>query len=211
MDDVPPTGRQQKADEMRTRLLEAAHAIFAVDGVAGLTNRRIALEAGTTTQSIYTYFGSRGALVDEMYRSAIHSVNAIFDEAIAHAAADRTKQTILGVFTEAAEGYRQFCLANPAQFRMLIAREPGGDPFGEAGLRNRMVEELVRFGRSGGAWTDAVYESRVRMTVASIHGFIMSELSGGITAEHDPDRLFGELLHRCFVNYDELKALRDGN
>lgn len=208
MDDVPPTGRQQKADEMRVRLLDAAHAIFAVDGVAGLTNRRIALEAGTTTQSIYTYFGSRDALVEEMYRSAIRSVNAIFDDAISHAAADRTKSTILGVFTEAAEGYRRFCLANPAQFRMLIAREPGGDPFGEAGVRDRMVEELVRFGRSGGAWPDAVYEGRVRMTVAAIHGFMMSELSGGITAEHDPDRLFAELLHRCFVSYEDLDQLR---
>ena len=209
MDNVPPTGRQQKADEMRSRLLDAAHAIFAVDGVAGLTNRRIALEAGTTTQSIYTYFGSRDALVDEMYRSAIRSVDEIFDVAISHAATDRTKQTILGVFMEAAQGYRQFCLANPAQFRMLIAREPGGDPFGEAGLRDRMVEELVRFGRSGGGWPDAVYESRVRMTVAAIHGFMMSELSGGITAEHDPDRLYDELLQRCFVNYEELQRLRE--
>ncbi len=209
MDEAPPTGRKQKADQMRARLLDAAHRIFAVDGVAGLTNRRIALEAGTTTQSIYTYFGSRDELVDEMYRSAIRSVNSIFDAAISHAAADRSRQTILGVFTEAAEGYRRFCLANPAQFRMLIAREPGSDPFGEAGLRDRMVEELVKFGRSGGAWPDAVYESRVRMTVAAIHGFMMSEMSGGITAEHDPDRLFGELLHRCFVNYEDLLSLSD--
>lgn len=209
MDDVPPTLRQKKADEMRSRLLEAAHAIFAVDGVAGLTNRRIALEADTTTQSIYTYFGSRDALVDEMYRSAIRSVEAIFDNAVEHGSADRSQQAILDVFMEAAQGYRRFCLDNPAQFRMLVIREPGVDPLGDAGLRDRLVEVLVSFGRSGGAWPDAAYEGRVRMTVAAIHGFLMGELAGGILAEHEPDRLFDELLHRCFINYEELRRLQD--
>ena len=208
MGDLAPSGRQQKSEEMRKRLLDAAYSIYAAEGSVGLTNRKIAIQADTTTQAIYTYFGSRDALVDEMYTSAVRSVDAIFTEAVATASSDRSQRTILEIFTMVARTYRQFCLDNPAQFRMLLTSgSDPRDPTDVVGLSDRLIDEITSFGRSGGDWTDPFYGARVRLTLAAMHGFIMAELAGNIGPDHDPDRLYGELIQRLLVPFDDLAGL----
>ncbi len=195
---------------MRTRLLDAAEELYAVEGSTALTNRRVSAAALTTTQSIYTYYGNREALIDDMYRRAINGVQSLIDSAvvIAPPAGERTPDSIVDTFRVLARAYRDYCLAHPARFRLL--RSSGTDPEApeEASqLRERLVAALIGFGRSGGQWQDPAYENRVRLTVSAIHGFITGELEGFIRQEHDADRLFDELVYRCQVPYEQLEAV----
>ncbi|MEM9133777.1 MAG: TetR/AcrR family transcriptional regulator [Actinomycetota bacterium] len=195
---------------MRTRLLDAAEKLYAAEGSTALTNRKISAAALTTTQSIYTYYGSREALIDDMYRRAIEGVQSLLDSTVVVAppVEQRTPHSIVDTFQTLARAYRQYCLAHPARFRLL--RAAGADPEApeEAGqLRERLVATLIGFGRSGGHWQDPIYENRVRLTVSAVHGFIMAEIDSFVRPEHGGDRLFDELVYRCLVPYEQLEAV----
>ena len=55
------------ADETRRRLLEAATAEFAANGIAGARVDRIAANAGCNKQAIYAYFESKDGLFEAVY------------------------------------------------------------------------------------------------------------------------------------------------
>ena len=58
---VPRTDEQSKA------ILEAASRILSADGAGALTVRRIASEAGCSTMGLYSRFGGKEGVVDELY------------------------------------------------------------------------------------------------------------------------------------------------
>jgi AcrR family transcriptional regulator len=200
--------RAAKADAMRTSLLNAAEMLYAREGSAALTNRRITTEAATTTQSIYTYFGSRESLVAAMYTRAIEGVEEIIADATAIAEERRTTDTVIDAFKDVARAYRQYCLQHPGRFRIIrVADDDPGAPAEATALRQRIVDALVAFGRSSGEWSEEYYESRSRLTVAAVHGFILAEIESFITESDDPDRLYDELVHRCLVRFEEIADL----
>lgn len=68
--DPPPTAaryrsplRQQRAAETRARIAEAARELFITKGFTGTTVGEIARLGGVSVQTIYTTFGSKGAIV----------------------------------------------------------------------------------------------------------------------------------------------------
>ncbi len=52
--------------DVRTRILEAAAAIYGTNGFHGTTTRRIATEAGVNEVSVFRHFGSKEALLREV-------------------------------------------------------------------------------------------------------------------------------------------------
>jgi len=64
----PEKGR--KAEETRSRILEAALSVFQVRGFEKATMREIAVEAGVAVGAAYYYFDSKDALVMAFYEQA---------------------------------------------------------------------------------------------------------------------------------------------
>jgi AcrR family transcriptional regulator len=54
-------------DDARATLLDAARTLLEADGPAALTVRRIAAEAGMSTMNVYSRFGGKDGVVDELY------------------------------------------------------------------------------------------------------------------------------------------------
>lgn len=188
---------------MQARLLDAAEDLFASEGPMALTNRRIGDRAGTTTQAIYTYFGSRDALIEAMYQRAVDAVDEIIMLASSVVPSDPGEGDIIVAFQQAAHQYRQFCLAHPARFRMVRGAAADVGLAGEAAdLRERLLDAISKIGRSGPTERNAAYEARIHLTVAALHGFFEAELDGLITEAHNPDQLYKELVHRCLVPID---------
>jgi len=201
------TTRSKRAAAMETRLLDAAESLYA-EGPAALTNRRIGEAAGTTTQAIYTYFGSRDALLDAMYHRAISGVEEIIALAAAGVTTAPRESEVVAALKDAARVYRRFCLDHPGRLRMI--RRAASDealPIAATELRGKLVELIARFGRSGDGEKTALYEARIHLTISSLHGFLEAELDGFITTDHDPDRLFDELIHRCLVPFEQIADL----
>lgn len=200
--------REERTNAMRSRLLDAAESIFATEGQSGLTNRHISAEAGTTTQAIYTYFGSREALLDAMYRRAIDGAEEIIGLASSSARTDPDERDVFDAFCEAAREYRRFCLGHPGRFRLIRSGPDAvGLPTAATALRSRLVDAISSFGRSGPGKQTPLYEARVHMTVSAMHGFFQAELDGFIDESLNPEALFDELVHRCLISYDLLVDL----
>ena len=72
-----PRSRAGKPDETREALLAAAHDLLATEGPAALTVRRIAAAAGVSTMNVYSRFGGKDGVLDELF---IHGFQRMSDE-----------------------------------------------------------------------------------------------------------------------------------
>jgi AcrR family transcriptional regulator len=71
---LSPT-RAQQADETRVRITEAAHELLVTKGFAPMTVDAVAREAGVSTQSVYSNFGSKAGLVEAVIERAAFGQN----------------------------------------------------------------------------------------------------------------------------------------
>lgn len=75
--------RQRSYDDaLRDRLIDEAALVIVDTGVDSLSVRDVALRAGTTTNAIYTFFGSRGSLIAEVVAKADESFAAAHADAV---------------------------------------------------------------------------------------------------------------------------------
>ena len=65
----PPPARRRRRAPTTTReaLLAAAHDLLATEGPAALTVRRIAAAAGMSTMNVYSRFGGKDGVLDELF------------------------------------------------------------------------------------------------------------------------------------------------
>jgi len=54
-------------EKLRLRLLDEGGRLLAAEGPAGLTVRRLAERAGTSPSAVYSLFGDKGGLIEEMF------------------------------------------------------------------------------------------------------------------------------------------------
>ena len=65
---MPRTRKAAPGVDVRLALLDAAGELLLTEGADGMTTRRLAAMAGTTTQAIYTEFGGKEGIARAMYR-----------------------------------------------------------------------------------------------------------------------------------------------
>src|SRR5437763_6868167 len=72
-------------DLRRRQVLEAAARVLAEDGPHGLSLRRIAADAGGSTQIVYTLFGGKPGLADALYAEGFRRLSQAMVSALAAA------------------------------------------------------------------------------------------------------------------------------
>src|SRR5262249_51880126 len=65
---------KQRTDELRARVLQVAMTTLADEGVAGLTTRKVASEADTSTPAVYELFGDKSGLVREAFFGGVRDL-----------------------------------------------------------------------------------------------------------------------------------------
>ncbi len=63
--------REQNQANVRAAILDAARALFAKDGVAGLSMRRLAAQIGYTPRTVYLYFTDKDDLLSELIEEEV--------------------------------------------------------------------------------------------------------------------------------------------
>lgn len=172
----------------RRAILDAALAVLAREGEAGFTVRRIAEEAGCSTTGVYTWFGGKAGLVDAIFVEGFESFDAALEPAYA-----------AGDTIAAGRGYRRWALANPTHFLVMFGRAvPDVRPGEEALARglasfHRLVEHVrrVRPDLDEQEAFDWAYHVN-----ATVHGYVLTELTGMSTAPHRAEELFERGLGR---------------
>ena len=92
-------GRPRGDDaNQRERLLDAAVACFAADGIAATSLRTIALKAGVTPALVHYYFGSKEQLLDVFVEERVLRVIAVLRDGLA--AAGPEPHALIAAFVE---------------------------------------------------------------------------------------------------------------
>jgi AcrR family transcriptional regulator len=163
--------------DVRSRLLAAAKDLLAQHGPGAVRIRDVAAAAGMSTMGVYTHFGSKERLLEEIYADGL----AELERRLAAAPA--------GLLALALE-YRRFALDNESLYALMFERA----------LPDFMPSEATR--RAGlGAFDQLVSRAGdvqdAHLIWASMHGMVSIELThrrwGGPVMDHlqaDPDATF---------------------
>lgn len=119
------------------RLLNAARAIFAKEGLGGLSVRQVAAAAGLSPMAMYRHFADKDALLDALMRDGF----AAWEKKVA-------KITARGLrwFEQMGQAYLDFALTDPHRFDaafLLPAREARKYPDDFVSGRSLVVATIV--------------------------------------------------------------------
>lgn len=139
--DVRGESRQAaRRAQTRDEILDAAWALCREVGLAGLSLRELARRVGLAAPSLYSYFASKDAIYDAMFRQGQEQFAA------AMAAVDGDAGSGRAFARRGARAFFEFCTADPVRYQLLFQRTiPGFVPSPESyALAVERVEWLGR-------------------------------------------------------------------
>jgi len=169
---------QTDHDQTSRALLDAAHRLLADHGSEALTVRRIATEAGMSTMNVYSRFGGKDGVIDELF---IDGFERLFTAIYAVPETDDVGADLTFMF----EAYRRFAKDNPTYYQIMFRSsfdsfEPSqrATDLALAGLE-QLVQRIVNGQRLGRIRSD---EGHTAVEIAawlwaSCHGLVSLELS----------------------------------
>jgi AcrR family transcriptional regulator len=133
---------KQRTPALRDHVLEVALALLAAEGVQGLTARKVASTAGTSTPAVYELFGDKGGLVREVFFHGFRLLGACL--ARLRESDDPRADLIIAI-----ETFRKFVRANPVLAEVMFARpvadfQPGPDEARAAAAVRELIVGWVR-------------------------------------------------------------------
>jgi AcrR family transcriptional regulator len=139
---------KQRTPELRDKVLQAAVAMLADDGVTGLTTRRVAQDAGTSIPAVYELFGDKAGLVREIYFEGFRQLLRRFDT-VPETADPRADLVRVGTT------FRAFVRENPVLAQVMFSRpfadfDPGPDELRASGSVREFFVARVRRGIDAG-------------------------------------------------------------
>lgn len=154
--DSPGGGANVRHDATATALIHAAHDLLAGDGPGALTVRRIASAAGVSTMNVYSRFGGKDGVIEQLFIDGFTRLGGAVGECAGTGDA-------MADLRECGEAYRRFARENSTYYSLM---------FGAAIPEFRPSEEAMAIAL--GALARVVTLVRHAVDV------------GGISAEHDP-------------------------
>ena len=185
-------------DDQGRRILEAASGLLSEEGASALSVRRIATAAGCSTMGLYSRFGGKDGVVDELYADG-------FERLITAMKANPVTDDTLADLRRCATCYRDTALANATHYMVMFGGAVPGfvpsdashaiahDAFGG------LVAKVARCTDAGvlvGS-PDEIAE----VLWGSIHGLVMLELVGINPLLSDPGERFARALDALFDGF----------
>jgi AcrR family transcriptional regulator len=178
-------------DDQRHAILEAASRILSEEGAGALTVRRIASEAGCSTMGLYSRFGGKDGVVDELYVEGFrHLCEAM-------SALPKTDDPVADLKT-CARAYRDTASQHATHYMVMFG---GSVPEFVPSKPSRAVayDAFLRLVASVQRCIDAREFSGDAAEIAEIwwgamHGLVMLELVGVDPKRGDPTERYDRLL-----------------
>jgi AcrR family transcriptional regulator len=159
-------------------IIDAAWAMAAEEGLAGISLRELAGRIGMRPQSLAWYFPNKNALYDAMHARGSEEFLQRLDAAAAHEPLDVRR---------AAHLFAAFCTENPARYQLLSQRTvPGFVPSGAAAELARDAFRAWRRALAGAGVTEA---GQVDVLAAVVKGVVDQQ----ITVDPTGDRFLRHL------------------
>jgi AcrR family transcriptional regulator len=166
---------KQRTPALREHVLEVAGVRLAADGLAAITARGVAEDAGTSVAALYELFGDKDGLVRELFYGGFRRLRAELD-------AVRPTDDPVRDLREVMWAFRRFARANPALVTLMHGRpydqfEPGSEEraVGTATRESIVghVRRAVQRGRLHGDVGDLAH-----VLLATCQGLALQETAG---------------------------------
>jgi AcrR family transcriptional regulator len=158
--------KAERHEATRREILEAAWALARSEGLAGLSLRDLAAAVGMRPPSLYSYFDSKNAIYDAMFKQGYEEM-ARRDAIFSPLPDPETFRTRVRAFLA-------FCTEDPARYQLLFQRTiPGFTPSPESyavaqGVLERAYEAIARNGVTTSthrdlytAWTSGLADQQI--------------------------------------------------
>ena len=167
---------------MRSRILEVAASMLHLEGVEALSLRRIAQEAETSTQAIYTQFGGKAGLIEALYFEGWERLYRTL-EAVPESG------DLLDYIARLGDAYRSCAYENPQFYELMFGKPvPGFEPpertRQEARSGFRLLRDAVQRAVEAGLLTGSADEISHMLWVGG-HGFVDLNLHGLARADDE--------------------------
>ena len=182
-------------DDQAQRILEAASELLSKEGAAALSVRRIAAAAGCSTMGLYSRFGGKDGVVDELYAEG-------FERLVDAMKANPLTDDPLTDLRRGAVCYRETALANATHYMVMFGGAvPGFVPSDAShalahAAFNGLVGKVARCTDAG--LLDGAPDQIAELLWGSIHGLVMLELVGVNPLLSDPAARFERALDVLF-------------
>lgn len=172
--------REKARGEMRDTILEAARHLVANGGLHALSMRAIAREIEYSPAALYEYFPAKEDLCCALYFEGAGGLAARMRAALESLAPDVGAETRLMALGHA---YRVYALEQPDLYLLAFGSSSADfSPDSEAMDKGNEAFDLLvtaaRSGVDGGTFIDLPAEAIALSCWASVHGFVMLEISG---------------------------------
>jgi AcrR family transcriptional regulator len=111
-------GSQEDQAALRVSALNAAMALFKVQGLAGVTMRGVAQEVGVSAMALYRYFPNKAGLLRGLWEFAMTELHGVISAAVATGSVTARQRMLAGV--DAFLGYYE---ARPDYYRLIFMTE----------------------------------------------------------------------------------------
>ena len=169
--DVAVDWRESRRQSARAAIVAAAWALVRDEGLAGLSLRDLARQAGITTPTVYSYFDSKHAIYDAMFGQAAT------DFATHMAAPDETDDPP-AVLAASARRFVEFCTADVARYQLLFQHTiPGFAPSPESYAPAVRALDATRERLACNGFTDP---RQLDMWTALLNGLVDQQISNDL-------------------------------
>lgn len=179
-------------DDQGRALLDAAGEVLAREGPAALTVRRIATEAGCSTMGVYSRFGGKEGVIEQLIYDGFARLAGVLDGI-------GESDEPLADLRRCGRAYRRFALENASRYVVMFATVvPGYELPPEAktfahGTFEQLVDRVRRC-QAAGLFVDEPPEYLAEVIWGTIHGHVMLELLGRSVTDRDPEQRYERAL-----------------
>jgi AcrR family transcriptional regulator len=158
--------KQERHEATRLEILDAAWSLARAEGLAGFSLRDVATAVGMQPPSLYSYFDSKNAIYEAMFRQGYEEMDrrdAIF-----------APKPGPDAFKARVRAFLQFCTEDPARYLLLFQRTlPGFNPSAETfAIASRVLDRAYEGLGSAGvtspehrdlytAWTSGLADQQI--------------------------------------------------
>lgn len=181
----------RRTDDTGAAILRAASDLLAAEGPGALSVRRIAAAAGCSTMGLYSRFGGKDGVVDELFAEG-------FDHLCAEMQALPATASAVDDFRACARQYRRTALEHSTHYMVMFGGAvPGFEPSSENHLVAKesfdlLVARVQRCIDAGAFGGEAVRVAEIAW--GAMHGMVMLELIGLDPVGDDPTARYDAML-----------------
>lgn len=176
--------------DVERALIDAAETVLVRDGLAGVTVRAVAAEAGVAPMGVYSRFGGKEGLERELLIRGFTGLAQAVEVDADLDPLDRVRESGLG--------YRRFAVEYPQHYQLMF-RAASGVHFASEEVRESaarafgtLVAHLAQ-ARAQGIIADGDPNDLAQQVWSAIHGAVSLELTGS-TRSSEPDQMYVRLL-----------------